>query len=58
MVTVPAIYWLAISQPAFADVDISRVRSVSYGGAPIAPDLVARLGQGVPAGAAGQRGSA
>ena len=45
MVTVPAIYWLAISQPAFADVDISRVRSVSYGGAPIAPDLVARLGK-------------
>ena len=33
LVTVPAIYWLAISQPAFADVDISHVRSVSYGGA-------------------------
>jgi acyl-CoA synthetase (AMP-forming)/AMP-acid ligase II len=48
MVTVPAIYWLAISQPAFADVDISRVRSVSYGGAPIAPDLVARLGKAFP----------
>ena len=37
LTTVPAIYWLAISQPAFAEVDISRVRSVSYGGAPIAP---------------------
>jgi acyl-CoA synthetase (AMP-forming)/AMP-acid ligase II len=48
MVTVPAIYWLAINQPAFADVDISRVRSVSYGGAPIAPDLVARLGKAFP----------
>jgi len=48
MVTVPAIYWLAISQPAFADVDISHVRSVSYGGAPIAPDLVARLGKAFP----------
>jgi acyl-CoA synthetase (AMP-forming)/AMP-acid ligase II len=48
MVTVPAIYWLAISQPAFADVDISRVRSVSYGGAPIAPDLVARLAKAFP----------
>ena len=55
MTTVPAIYWLAISQPDFADVDISRVRSVTYGGAPIAPDLVhgwprrfpkARLGNG------------
>src|SRR5579862_5292884 len=41
MVTVPAIYWLAISQPAFGKIDISAVRSVSYGGAPIAPDLVA-----------------
>ena len=48
MVTVPAIYWLAISQPAFADVDISHVRSVSYGGAPIAPDLVARLAKAFP----------
>ena len=48
LVTVPAIYWLAISQPAFADVDISHVRSVSYGGAPIAPDLVARLGKAFP----------
>ena len=47
MVTVPAIYWLAISQPAFS-VDISRVRSVSYGGAPIAPDLVARLAKAFP----------
>jgi long-chain acyl-CoA synthetase len=48
MVTVPAIYWLAISQPAFAATDISRVRSVSYGGAPIAPDLVARLAKAFP----------
>jgi acyl-CoA synthetase (AMP-forming)/AMP-acid ligase II len=48
MVTVPAIYWLAIRQPAFADTDISSVRSVSYGGAPIAPDLVARLAKAFP----------
>jgi long-chain acyl-CoA synthetase len=48
MVTVPAIYWLAIRQPAFAQTDISRVRSVSYGGAPIAPDLVARLAKAFP----------
>jgi long-chain acyl-CoA synthetase len=48
MVTVPAIYWLAISQPAFAETDISTVRSVSYGGAPIAPDLVARLAKAFP----------
>ena len=48
MVTVPAIYWLAINQPAFASTDISQVRSVSYGGAPIAPDLVARLAKAFP----------
>jgi acyl-CoA synthetase (AMP-forming)/AMP-acid ligase II len=48
LITVPAIYWLAISQPAFADIDISAVRSVSYGGAPIAPDLVARLAKAFP----------
>ena len=48
MVTVPAIYWLAINQPAFASTDISQVRSVSYGGAPIAPDLVARLAEAFP----------
>jgi acyl-CoA synthetase (AMP-forming)/AMP-acid ligase II len=48
LVTVPAIYWLAVNQPAFADVDISAVRSVSYGGAPIAPDLVARLAKAFP----------
>jgi acyl-CoA synthetase (AMP-forming)/AMP-acid ligase II len=48
MVTVPAIYWLAIRQPEFAQTDISRVRSVSYGGAPIAPDLVARLAKAFP----------
>jgi long-chain acyl-CoA synthetase len=48
MVTVPAIYWLAINQAAFASTDISRVRSVSYGGAPIAPDLVARLAKAFP----------
>jgi acyl-CoA synthetase (AMP-forming)/AMP-acid ligase II len=48
MVTVPAIYWLAINQPAFASTDISRVRSLSYGGAPIAPDLVARLAKAFP----------
>jgi long-chain acyl-CoA synthetase len=48
MVTVPAIYWLALNQPAFAGTDISRVRSVSYGGAPIAPELVARLAKAFP----------
>ena len=48
MITVPAIYWLAISQPAFATTDISCVRSVAYGGAPIAPELVAQLAKAFP----------
>jgi acyl-CoA synthetase (AMP-forming)/AMP-acid ligase II len=48
MVTVPAIYWLAINHPDFGATDISRVRSVSYGGAPIAPELVARLAKAFP----------
>jgi long-chain acyl-CoA synthetase len=48
LVTVPAIYWLAISQPNFADFDMSGVSTVTYGGAPIAPDLVRRLQQKFP----------
>ncbi|GAA1037000.1 class I adenylate-forming enzyme family protein [Virgisporangium ochraceum] len=48
LTTVPAIYWLAISQPRFADVDVSGVRNLSYGGAPIAPDLVGRLVKAFP----------
>ena len=48
LTTVPAIYWLALQQPNFADVDTSSVRSLSYGGAPIAPDLVHRIQQAFP----------
>ena len=42
LTTVPAIYWLAMQQPEFADTDTSGVLALSYGGAPIAPALVAR----------------
>ncbi|RBY78917.1 long-chain fatty acid--CoA ligase [Geodermatophilus sp. TF02-6] len=48
LTTVPAIYWLALQQPNFADVDTSSVRALSYGGAPIAPDLVHRIQQAFP----------
>jgi acyl-CoA synthetase (AMP-forming)/AMP-acid ligase II len=48
LTSVPAIFWLAISQPAFASTDISSVRWVSYGGAPIAPELVSRLAAAFP----------
>ncbi len=48
LTTVPAIYWLAINQPKFASTDVSGVRKLSYGGAPIAPDLVGRLIKAFP----------
>ncbi|MGY1782078.1 class I adenylate-forming enzyme family protein [Geodermatophilus sp. SYSU D01036] len=47
--SVPAVFWLAVNQPAFADVDVSRVRFATYGGAPIAPELVARIKEAFPA---------
>ncbi|MHB1504694.1 MAG: class I adenylate-forming enzyme family protein [Acidimicrobiales bacterium] len=48
LVSVPAIYWLAINQPNFADFDLSSVRYLSYGGAPIAPDLVRAIMERFP----------
>lgn len=49
LTSVPAIYWLALHQPGFDGVDVSGVRFLSYGGAPIAPELVHRLQQAFPA---------
>jgi long-chain acyl-CoA synthetase len=43
LTSVPTIYELALRQPAFATTDVSTVRTLSYGGAPIAPELVHRL---------------
>lgn len=48
LISVPAIYWLAISQPAFADTDVTSVTRVLYGGAPIAPELVRRIKRAFP----------
>ena len=48
LASVPAIYWYAINQPNFKDVDTSRVERLGYGGAPIAPDLVARILEAFP----------
>ena len=47
--SVPAVFWLAISQAGFADVDVSGVRFATYGGAPIAPDLVRQIMEAFPA---------
>ncbi len=49
MVTsVPAIFWLAMNQPNFGEFDISGVRYVTYGGAPMAPEIIAKLRESVP----------
>jgi acyl-CoA synthetase (AMP-forming)/AMP-acid ligase II len=47
--SVPAIHWLAINHPDFPRVDVSGVRMLSYGGAPIAPELVAKIKKAFPA---------
>ena len=44
----PAIFWLAMNQPNFSEFDMSRVNWVTYGGAPTAPDVIARLGASFP----------
>jgi long-chain acyl-CoA synthetase len=46
--TVPAIFWLAITQKDFSRYDVSRVQFATYGGAPIAPDLVRQVKQSFP----------
>lgn len=48
LVTVPAVYALLLRHPAFAEADVSGVRTVAYGGAPIAPALVRALGTAFP----------
>jgi len=48
LTSVPAIHWLAINQPQFKELDVSHVRFVFYGGAPIAPELVGKLMDAYP----------
>ncbi|HSB10373.1 MAG TPA: AMP-binding protein [Blastocatellia bacterium] len=48
LTSVPAVYWLAINQANFHEFDMSNIRWVSYGGAPIAPELVARIMEAFP----------
>ncbi|MEI8237970.1 MAG: class I adenylate-forming enzyme family protein, partial [Actinomycetota bacterium] len=49
MVTsVPAIFWLAMNQPNFDEFDISGVRYITYGGAPMAPEIIAMLREKAP----------
>jgi long-chain acyl-CoA synthetase len=48
IVSVPAIYHVVIRHPRFAELDVSNVRWVSYGGAPIAETLVHQIKQAFP----------
>ena len=48
MVTVPAVYALLLRHKAFPDADVSGVRWVGYGGAPIAPSLVRSVKDAFP----------
>jgi acyl-CoA synthetase (AMP-forming)/AMP-acid ligase II len=43
LTSVPAVYWLAMNQPNFRQIDTRAIIRVSYGGAPIAPDLVKQI---------------
>jgi long-chain acyl-CoA synthetase len=48
LVSVPAIYHAVVHDPRFAQLDVSRVRWVSYGGAPIAASLVHLIKESFP----------
>ncbi len=48
LVSVPAIYWLAMNQSNFRELDTSRIERLNYGGAPMAPDLVLRIVEAFP----------
>jgi long-chain acyl-CoA synthetase len=48
LVSVPAIYHAVVRHPKFPELDVSRVRWVSYGGAPIAESLVEQIKQAFP----------
>ena len=45
---VPAMVWQVLDHPDFAKRDISSVRSIGYGGAPAAPELVRRIEEMFP----------
>jgi long-chain acyl-CoA synthetase len=48
LASVPAIYHAVLRHPKFAALDVSEVRWVSYGGAPIAESLVYRIQEAFP----------
>jgi long-chain acyl-CoA synthetase len=48
LTSVPAVYWYAINQPNFKVLDTAAIRWLTYGGAPIAPELVGRIMEAFP----------
>ncbi len=48
LVSVPAIYHAVVNHPSFAELDVSHVRWISYGGAPISESLVHRIMEAFP----------
>ncbi|MGB8522842.1 MAG: AMP-binding protein, partial [Candidatus Acidiferrales bacterium] len=48
LTTVPAVFWLAINQPNFREIDTSAIKWCTYGGAPTPPDLVAKITEAFP----------
>jgi long-chain acyl-CoA synthetase len=48
LTSVPAVYWLAMNQPNFPEINTADITRVSYGGAPVAPDLVGRIIEAFP----------
>lgn len=48
LTSVPAIYWLAMNQPNFAELDVTNIHWLVYGGAPISRDQVLRIKDAFP----------
>ncbi|WP_395154277.1 class I adenylate-forming enzyme family protein [Ilumatobacter sp.] len=49
IISVPAILWLAMNQDNFDEFDVSHVRYVTYGGAPMATEIINKLRANMPA---------
>jgi acyl-CoA synthetase (AMP-forming)/AMP-acid ligase II len=48
VVGTPAIFWLALNQPEFPELDVSFVKWAVYGGAPMPPEQVFRMMEAFP----------
>jgi acyl-CoA synthetase (AMP-forming)/AMP-acid ligase II len=48
LTSVPAVFWLAMAQPNFGELDTSNIRWLTYGGAPCPPELIRGMRQGFP----------